>query len=156
MASLETETTFNGSIESVFDAIRKYEKYPEYLPGVTRIDVLPAKEKGSVCQVRYELNIVKTFFYVLNMYEEGPKKIWWTLADSNILKGNNGSWTFKAVKGTGKSADKGKEKTHASYKLDIKFKGLIPSAITDQVAKANLPLMMTGFQKLIDDNVGSK
>ncbi|MEY4630445.1 MAG: hypothetical protein RIQ81_565 [Pseudomonadota bacterium] len=145
MASLETETTFNGGMESVFEAIRKYDLYPQYLPGVTRIDVLPAKEKGSVCQVRYELNIVKTFFYVLNMFEDGPKKIWWTLDDSNILKSNNGSWTFKAKA-------KEKNKTHATYKLDIKFKGLIPSAITDQVAKANLPLMMTGFQKLIDES----
>jgi ribosome-associated toxin RatA of RatAB toxin-antitoxin module len=145
MASLETETTFSGTVESVFEAIRKYDKYPEYLPGVTKIDVLPAKEKGSVCQVRYELNIVKTFFYVLNMFEDGPKKIWWTLAESNILKANNGSWTFK-------TKPKEKNKTHASYKLDIRFKGLIPSAITDQVAKANLPLMMNGFQKLIDDS----
>lgn len=146
MASLETETTFNGPMESVFDAIKKYDKYPEYLPGVTRIEVLPPKEKGSVCQVRYELNIVKTFFYVLNMFEDGPKKIWWTLDDSNILKGNNGSWAFK-TKG------KEKNKTQAAYKLDIKFKGLIPSVITDQVAKANLPLMMIGFQKLIDDSL---
>jgi ribosome-associated toxin RatA of RatAB toxin-antitoxin module len=148
MASLETETTFNGSLESIFEGIKKYDKYPKYLPGVTRIDVLPPKEKGSVCQVRYELNIVKTFFYVLNMFEDGPKKIWWTLDDSNILKSNNGSWTFK---------QKGKEKTktHAVYKLDIKFKGLIPGVITDQVAKANLPLMMTGFQKLIDDSQGA-
>lgn len=145
MASLETETTFSGSVESVFEAIRKYDLYPQYLPGVTRIDVLPAKEKGSVCQVRYELNIVKTFFYVLNMFEDGPKKIWWTLDDSNILKANNGSWAFKAK-------PREKNKTHATYKLDIKFKGLIPSAITDQVAKANLPLMMTGFQKLIDES----
>lgn len=145
MASLETETTFDGPIDSVFEAIRKYNKYPEYLPGVTKIDVLPAKEKGSVCQVRYELNIVKTFYYTLNMFEEGPKKIWWTLDESNILKSNNGSWSFK-------SKSKEKDKTHASYKLDIRFKGLIPSAITDQVAKANLPLMMTGFQKLINDS----
>lgn len=147
MASLETETTFNGTLDLVFEGIKKYDKYPKYLPGVTRIDVLPPKESGSVCQVRYELNIVKTFYYVLNMFEDGPKRIWWTLDDSNILKGNIGSWTFK-TKG------KDKTKTHAIYKLDIKFKGLIPSVITDQVAKANLPLMMTGFQKLIDDSKG--
>ncbi len=152
MASLETETTFNGSLESVFEGIKKYDKYPKYLPGVTRIDVLPPKEKGSVCQVRYELNIVKTFFYVLNMFEEGPKKIWWTLDDSNILKANNGSWTFKPK---GKEKSKTQTQTHAIYKLDIKFKGLIPGVITDQVAKANLPLMMTGFQKLIDDSQGT-
>ena len=76
------------------------------------------------------------------MFEDGPAKIWWTLADSNIMKVSTGSWDLKAS---------GAGKTKAVYKLEIKFKGLIPGAITDQVAKANLPGMMAGFQKLIND-----
>jgi len=141
LASLETQHTFDGTPDKVFAAIRKFEKYPEYIPGVTRIEVLPAKAKGSICQVRYELNIIKTFFYVLDMFAEPPGKLWWTLAESNIMKVSNGSWDLKA----------GSEgQTKAIYRLDIKFKGLIPSAITDQVAKANIPGMMGGFQKLIN------
>jgi ribosome-associated toxin RatA of RatAB toxin-antitoxin module len=143
LAKLETEHVFRGSVDKVFSAIGKYDLYPDYLPGVTKIEVLPAKATGSRCQVRYELNLIKKFYYVLDMFEEAPNRIWWKLDDSNLMKQNDGSWEF-----TKKSADA----TKARYTLDVKFKGLVPSSITDQIAKANLPAMLTGFQKLIDDN----
>jgi ribosome-associated toxin RatA of RatAB toxin-antitoxin module len=142
MAAVETEHVFSGDLELVKSAIRAYQKYPKYLPGVTKIEVLPAAVKGSVCQVRYELNLIKRFHYTLNMFDESPNRITWTLADSNLMKTNDGSWTL---------ASKGDSKTKAVYSLDVKFKGLVPGAITDQIAKANLPLMMSGFQRMIDD-----
>lgn len=144
MAELTTEHTFDGDVTTVFDGIRQYAKYPDFLPGVTKVDVLPAKKKGSVCQVRYELKLIKTFFYTLNMFEKTPNRIWWDLDDSNIMKHSNGSWTLK---------DLG-SKTNASYSLDIAFSGLVPQRIVDQITKANLPLMMKGFQKLIIDHKG--
>lgn len=142
MAELETTHVFDGDIQHVFKAIGQFEQYPRYLPGVTAVQVLPPKAPGAKCQVRYELNIVKTFFYTLEMFEEGPGKIWWNLTDSNLMKQNDGSWNFETA---------GEGKTKATYKLDIRFKGLVPSMITDQIAKANLPLMFAGFQKLIKD-----
>ncbi len=143
MAKLKTEHVFTGNLEKVFAGICEFKKYPKYLPGVTKIEVLPAQEKNSICQVRYELNIIKTFYYVLNMFEEKPNKIWWELSESNLMNKNDGSWTFK---------EKKDGSTKATYTLDLQFKGLVPSAITDRVAKANLPAMMEGFQKLIDEN----
>ena len=146
MPSLTQEHTFTGEINGVFTAISTYSKYPEYLPGVQKIEVLPAKSSKSTCQVRYELNLIKTFYYILNMYAEKPGKIWWDLEESNLMTANEGSWDLKP---------EGKTKVHATYTLDIGFKGLVPRAITDRLAKANLPLMFSGFQKMIDD-LGSK
>jgi ribosome-associated toxin RatA of RatAB toxin-antitoxin module len=144
VAKLDTKHIFTGNIDLVFESIRKYGLYPEYLPGVTGIEVLPAQAEGSTCQVRYELNLIKKIYYVLDMYEESPNKIWWQLADSNIMKQNNGSWLLDS---------KGSSQTKATYSLDIKFKGLVPGAITDQIAKANLPGMLIGFQKIIDQSL---
>ena len=141
MAKLETNHVFDGKIEDVFNAIGMYDKYPEYIPGVTSIEVLPAKAAGSKCRVRYELNLIKTFYYVLNMYEEKPGRIWWDLEESNIMKVSNGSWQLTADG----------DKTKAIYSLEIKFRGLIPSAVTDKIAKTNLPGTMEGFQRLIND-----
>lgn len=140
MAELTTQHTFDGAIGDVYQGIRQYAQYKDYLPGVTGIDVLPAKKKGSTCQVRYELKFIKSFYYTLNMFEEEPTRIWWDLDDSNIMKQSVGSWLFK---------DLGDNKTHATYALDIAFSGLVPQRIVDQITKANLPLMMKGFQKLI-------
>jgi len=142
MATLETQHEFAGDIQAVFKGISNYTKYPEYIPGVTKIEVLPPKAKGSVCQVRYEINIIKSFYYTIDMFEKKPNKIWWKLADSNLMKQNDGSWELK------KSGD---DAVEAVYSLEVKFKGFVPSTLTDQIAKANLPAMMKGFQKLIKD-----
>ncbi len=141
MAKLETEHTFLGNINQVYEGLRQYERYPDYLPGVTGISVLPAKSSESTCRIRYELKIIKEFYYTLNMYEEAPHSIWWDLDESNIMKANNGSWKLAEAE----------DKTKAVYTLDIKLKGLVPRAVTDKVAEANLPGMLSGFQKLIQD-----
>ena len=142
MAELETTHVFKGNINKVFAALGKFKRYPEFIPGVTGIDVLPPPAGSKAkCLVRYEINIVKTFFYTIEMFEESPSKIWWTMTDSNLMKRNNGTWLLTA---------KGDGETIAVYKLDVTFKGLVPSMITDQIAKANLPGMFEGFQKLID------
>ena len=142
MAIIETTHVFQGNINKVFSAIGQFDRYPEFIPGVTAIQVLPAPGTNKAkCQVRTELNIVKTFFYTIEIFQEAPNKIWWTMAESNLMKQNNGGWTLSA---------QGDSQTAAIYKLDVTFKGLVPSMITDQVAKANLPGMFAGFQKLID------
>ena len=144
---MTTEHVFEGTPAQVFEGIHQYARYPEYLPGVTKIEILPAKKPGSVCQVRYDLKLIKTFFYTLNMFEESPKRIWWDLEESNIMKKSDGGWTLTPAAGA-------KDRTKAVYALDIVFKGLVPQTIVDQITKANLPGMMTGFQKLIRDVQG--
>jgi ribosome-associated toxin RatA of RatAB toxin-antitoxin module len=143
LAELTTEHTFDASIDEVFTGLGEFKKYPEYIPGITGIEVLPPSKPGSIGKVRYELKIIKSFYYTLNMFTEKPSRIWWDLDESNIMKKSVGSWTL---------SDAGGGKTKAVYSLDITFKGLVPSAIVDQVTKANLPGMFSGFQKLFDAN----
>lgn len=143
MAELVTAHTFAGTLDEVFRGISQYSEYPKYLPGVTSIEVLPPTLPESVARVRYELQIIKKFYYVLHMFAVPPGQIRWTLEESNIMKDNQGSWDL--VPG------EDGQSVHATYRLDVKFRGLVPSAVTDRVAAANLPAMMAGFQKLIDD-----
>ena len=96
MAKLETDHIFRGSVAETFEGIRQYERYPDYLPGVTKVKLLEPKAPGSTCQVRYEINIIKKFYYVLNMFEDKPGRIWWSLDDSNLMKGNDGEWELSA------------------------------------------------------------
>jgi len=147
VAELKTEHVFEGAVESVFDGIRQYALYPKYLPGVTRIDVLPPKKPGSVAQVRYELKLIKSFFYTLNMFEKSPSDIHWDLDDSNLMKKSNGSWKLSPA---------GEGQTKAIYSLDIAFSGFVPQKVVDQITKANLPLTFKGFQKLIDERKSEK
>jgi ribosome-associated toxin RatA of RatAB toxin-antitoxin module len=146
MATLKTEHIFTGTTAEVFAALSNYSAYPKYLPGVTKVEVQkPPSGSKAKAVVRYELNIVKTFHYSLETFEEAPGKIWWHLVDSNLMKENSGSWTL---------SKKDASHTLAVYELDVKFKGLVPSMVTDPIAKANLPLMFAGFQKMIDESKG--
>jgi ribosome-associated toxin RatA of RatAB toxin-antitoxin module len=146
MAELEVQHVFNGELKKVFTTLGQFQLYPEFIPGVTGTQVLPPQPGSKAkCQVRTELNIVKTFYYTIEVFEEHPHKISWRLVDSNLMKTNNGSWLLSA-----KSA----EETLATYKLDVTFRGLVPSMITDQIAKANLPAMFEGFQKMINSAKG--
>jgi ribosome-associated toxin RatA of RatAB toxin-antitoxin module len=141
LAEVEIEHVFKGTPKQVFSALRRYDLYPKFLPGVQKVEILPAMVKGATAQVRYELNLIKTFYYVLNMRETPCESIAWDMADSNLMKANAGSWALKP---------KGKSQTAATYRLDVQFRGLVPSMVTDRIAAANLPAMMTGFQRLID------
>lgn len=141
MSAVTIEHIFDGNIEQVFEACRQYLDYPKFLPGVAGIEVLDAKEPKSECQVRYEVKLIKVFHYTLNMFEEKPRKIWWHLDESNLMKKSSGSWEF---------SDLGKGKTKAVYSLDVAFSMFAPQKIVDQVAKANLPGLMKGMQALID------
>lgn len=144
MAQLVTEHVFDAGIENVFDGIRQYNQYPDYIQGVTGIKVLPPKKPGSICQVRYELNLIKSFHYTLDMFEEEPRRIYWHLAESNIMKKSDGSWDFAALS---------EGKTKATYTLDVVFSGFVPQKIVDQVTKASLPLLMAGMAKLVQDSM---
>jgi ribosome-associated toxin RatA of RatAB toxin-antitoxin module len=141
VATVERTHIFNGSVEKVFAGLCRYDKYPEYLPGVTEIAILPSAVAGSTCQVRYDINLIKKFFYILNMWEDSGKKLYWNLAESNLMKLNSGSWVLKPGK---------KGTTEAAYSLEVKFRGFVPSAVSDRIAQANLPMMFAGFQQLID------
>ena len=141
MAKVETQHQFNGTISQVFNGVCQYAEYPDYVPGVTSTQILPAQEPGSSCQVRYEINLVKKFYYVLNMFESEPNVISWTLAESNVMKVNNGEWRFQELS---------KKKVLADYQVEATFRGLVPKALTDKVAKASIPGMLEGLQALID------
>ena len=142
MAELEAKHVFQGETAKVFKALGQFERYPEFIPGVTATSVLPAKSGSKArCIVKTELNMVKTFYYTIEIFEEAPNKIWWSLVDSNLMKTNNGSWILNSTS---------PNETTALYRLDVSFRGLVPSMITDQIARANLPGMFAGFQKLID------
>ena len=143
MAKVTREHLFDGNIETVFQNLTRYQLYPEYLPGVTSMEILEGSPEQKECTIRYELNLIKKFYYVLSQKQNKPDSIAWSLVESNLMKLNQGSWTLK-------QGDEGK--TLATYDLEIKVKGLIPRAVTDKLAEKSLPAMFAGFQKMINEH----
>jgi ribosome-associated toxin RatA of RatAB toxin-antitoxin module len=141
MAKVTKEHLFTGTQTACFKALTNYERYPEYIPGVLKVEIVPSQDPEAAVCLKYELNIVKTFFYILEMYHKEGEEIRWKLVDSNLMKVNDGKWALSSG---------GKGKTKAQYSLDVEFKGFVPSMIVKKVTESSLPAMFEGFQKLID------
>jgi len=135
MASVSKKETFNVDAETLYAVITDYESYPEFVEGVSDINVLKESEKGAT--VEYSLNLIKTFTYVLEMKHEKNKSVSWKLKEGDIFKENIGSWQLK---------DLGDGKTEVTYTLDVDFKIFAPKMITDKLVANNVPSMLKAYE----------
>lgn len=143
MAILKTDHIFIGNIETVFSGIKQFRKYPKYLPGVSGATIYPPTKKDSVCLARFEINMVKTFYYTLNFFETAPTNIWWTLEDSNLMTKNEGSWLLSSM---------GFKKTKAVYTLDSEFDGFLLNSLAGSMSEKMMPSVLEGFQEMIKEH----
>lgn len=135
MAAVSRTATFDAAIESVYNVIVDYASYPEYMEGVSSIEVKEQDEDGAL--VEYSLNIIKAIKYTLKLTHDRPNCVSWELVSGDMFKKNNGRWDL---------LDNGDGTTEVTYTLDTKFKGLVPSMITDKLTKTSLPAMMEAVE----------
>ena len=141
MNHIQTEHTFSGSVSQVYRGISDYESYPEHIQGVSAVQRVDTTDPAAHCAVLYELYVIKTFSYILDMYHEENKRISWQMRSSNFLAQNSGSWSLEPH---------GDHYTRVNYELRIDFKAKIPGVIIKKLTTTSLPLMFKGFQKIID------
>jgi ribosome-associated toxin RatA of RatAB toxin-antitoxin module len=136
MAIVKKTEIFDVDAESLYQVIIDYESYPEFVDGVSDINVL--KESSTGASVEYSLNLIKTFTYVLEMKHEKNKSVSWKLKEGDIFKGNTGSWHLK---------DLGNGKTEVTYELEVDFKVFAPKMITDKLVANNVPSMLKAYHE---------
>lgn len=139
MAASETRVQImNAPIEKIYAVLSNYEAYSEFMDGVSKVKVL--SREGNKVKAQYDLNIIKTFNYVLNLVEEENKSVSWSFDQGDIFSINSGSWQLK---------DLGDGKTEVTYnvEVDIKVKMLGAGMITKQLTKIQLPAMMNAVEK---------
>lgn len=137
MASAQRTEVMQASKESILAVLKDYESYPEYMDGVSSVEVL--ERNGDSAKVKYDLNVIKTFSYVLNL-EESADGISWSFDNGDIFSHNNGSWELK---------DLGDGSTEVTYNidLDIKIKMMGTGMITKKLVNTSLPSMMKAVEK---------
>lgn len=134
MAEAKRTEVFNVDINKFYETIVDYKSYPEFVDGVDKIEVLSQDEKGA--KVKYCLNLIKEFTYIISLKHEKPYKVTWTLESGDLFKKNDGGWELK---------DLGGGKTEATYTLGVDFKMFAPSMIVNKLVANNLPTMMKAF-----------
>jgi coenzyme Q-binding protein COQ10 len=129
----------DAPIETVFDAIKDYEKYPEYLPEVKSVKL--GKRNGNEVEVHYEVEVMKRIKYAVLMKEERPTKLSWSFINGEMMKDNKGSWLFEPA---------GEGKTKATYNVEMALGALVPKTIVNSLAEASLPKMLEATKKRVE------
>ena len=136
VAKVETTEVFQAPIENIYKVITDYESYPEFVDGVSSINILEENENGA--RVEYALNLIKKFTYIIKLTHLCPTQVTWELESGDIFKKNSGSWNL---------TDVGNGETEVKYQLDIDFKGFAPKAVVNKLVSGNLPKMMSQYHE---------
>ena len=136
MASISRTETFDVEIEKLYNVIEDYESYPEFVDGVSTINILEKDENGA--RVEYSLNLIKKFKYIVKLTHNRPNGLSWEFESGDLFKKNTGSWDLK---------DLGNGQTEVTYSLDIDVKGFVPKSIISKLTDKSLPTMMKAYQE---------
>ncbi len=143
MAGAETSELFDCSIEQFYKIITDYKSYPLFLDEVKDTNMID--DQGDKKLVQFKVNVIKNFQYSLWMDESKKNELHWAFHEGDLFKKSTGSWILEEEAG----------KTRAHYKIESKFKMLVPGPITKTLISVNLPNMMSSYKKRIKEVYGN-
>jgi len=105
--TLEAIGRINASRKIVFQVLREYKKYPEFMPNVSRIEVIEQKKDSSVLNYTLSLPMGNIKKYRLAMTESNKNKNtsflhwklleWPGLKEKETIKDANGYWLIRTI-----------------------------------------------------------
>ncbi len=140
MAKVKRTEIFEASKEHIFSILKDYESYPEFVDGVSAIQVLD--RDGDIVRAKYSLNLIKKFSYIIRLKEEGPERLSWEFESGYLFKMNTGSWDLKSLD---------ENRTEVTYSLEVEFKGFAPKPIVSKLTEKSLPAMMASYRERCEE-----
>ena len=137
MAAATQSIVIQAPLEKVFRVVTDYERYAEFLPEVKRVST--SERSGNRVKVHYEVEVIKRIRYTVQLIEEPPHRVSWTLVEGEVMRDNRGSWLLE-TSGEGK-------KTQATYSIEMALGPLVPKAIVKALVETSLPKMLEAFKK---------
>jgi ribosome-associated toxin RatA of RatAB toxin-antitoxin module len=141
MALVSSEVEVDVPVERFFELVRDYDRYPEFVPTVKKCR---ARRGPAGTEVDYELDLgIKTIAYTLQLVEEPPHRVSWSLVRGEWMKVSNGSWDLSDQGG----------RTRAVYSVDIQIQKpplvpqLLVDRVTDELTRVQLPRMLQAFKR---------
>jgi ribosome-associated toxin RatA of RatAB toxin-antitoxin module len=137
MASATRTETMNVAKDKILAVLKDYESYSDFMDGVSKVTI--ESRDGNTVKAKYDLNVIKTFSYVLSL-EESDNGVSWSFDNGDIFSINNGSWELK---------DNGDGTTEVTYNIEveIKVKMMGTGMITKKLVNTSLPSMMKSVEK---------
>jgi ribosome-associated toxin RatA of RatAB toxin-antitoxin module len=135
MAIAERKIEIGASREKLFQIIVDYERYPEFLSHMESAKVL--SNNGNETTVEFTLNLIKKIRYTLRLKEDKNFGLSWNLLKGEFMKVNSGGWKLKSL---------AKNKTEATYFIELGFGLLVPKKISQMLADVQLPQTLEAFK----------
>ncbi len=139
-SAVSREIVVDVPVDSFFDLLVDYARYPEFVPGIKACRV---KSTSPHKDVEYELDVgIKRVRYVLRHVEERPRRVSWSLVSGDVMKVSNGSWDLADAGG----------RTRARYSLEVQIAKppLVPQMVVDRIAdeltRVSLPRTLEAFK----------
>lgn len=116
--------TVPASIEACFAVGIDIERYPEWVAGLTSVEVEERDDQGRPLRVRFEASgIGRNTAYVLAYdLSEAPNRLSWTLVEGDLTKRLDGVYIFEP-------ANAGPEATDVTYELTVELKVPLPGYV---------------------------
>jgi ribosome-associated toxin RatA of RatAB toxin-antitoxin module len=137
MAGASRSIVVNAPPEKVYDIVIAYDRYPEWLPEVKKIQT--SDRKGNEVKVHYEVDFkIKTIRYTILAKEERPKKMSWSFIEGEVMKDNKGSWVLEP---------EGEGRTKVTYSVEVAVGPLVPKSILNTLVDQSLPKMLEAVKR---------
>ena len=125
---------FEVNRQAFYDVVSDYESYPEFVEHMVQAKLVEVD--GARSRVAFKVHLIRDLPYVLDIFHEEPKRVWWELVESPIFKVSSGCWDLRY---------KSKLKTEVHYSVEVVPRLPVPSAIIKSLTESSLPRMMRAF-----------
>lgn len=136
---LERVIEIEAPMETCFDVINDLESYPEFLPTTREVSVRNESER---IVADFKVSVIKDIHYQLRFETNRPTRIAWSLVRGDLMKKNDGEWTFEALSPT---------KTRATYRIHVEFGWMVPKTIVNTLTEIQLPDLMKRFKDRVEE-----
>ena len=141
MQKAQQTVVIEAGLARVWDVVRDYERYPEFISEMRTVKVLRWTPTEQDVEFGIELELLgmrKVVSYTLGMVEVPQSSIRWRLVRSDTLKADDGSWHFRAL---------GERRTEATYQIEVKLGPFIPGAVSRFLVEQSLPRLLGQFKR---------
>jgi len=141
MALAERKEVIDLPIESLFETIKNYSEYPQFVNGMKDTKIIETKIDGTK-HVAFDMDLIKRVQYTVAIKDQineskTEARVEWSLVSSEALKVSNGLWVLKSM---------GPQKTEVTYRLEVDFHFPVPGFVLKGLIATSMPLAIQEFK----------
>jgi len=136
MHSARRSIVIDVPAELFYGLLTDFESYPAFLSDVVEAEVL--SRDGEAWVVRFTVRVIREIQYELRLTGTPYEKVDWALTEQGFFLTNTGGWRIEWLTDTS---------IRATVFMDIEVGAFVPKAITNRLAAADLPAMLSEWKR---------